>query len=179
MFEKKTREGIKERVAGAKIRMMNRFPFFGYVAMHLNEGAEIKQQTNVPTACVDYKGEMRYNPRWMEKLSDEEVMAVIAHEASHVVLLHFMRLKNRHLEIFNIATDMVINNLLVQNGFRLPKDALIPYNNSCKLGETSVVIHGLDEKSSEEVYDELYRELDKKNLIKWIKGRFGMDEHIY
>lgn len=95
----------------------------------------------------------------------------------------------------NIAVhncDIEINNMLVQNGFSLPQDGIIPQNDEVKLYDGKITISNISEKHSEELYDELYRKLEKNGMIqKVIIGGYGtgkgtgkggpksMDQHVY
>lgn len=68
-----------------------------------------------------------YNKEWMEELTPDEQLGVIAHECMHVVLMHTIRAKeipNCHRETFNIAADMCVNRELTANNFQLPEGVI-------------------------------------------------------
>ena len=51
---------------------------------------------------------------------------ILLHEVLHMALLHITRRETRDLEIWNIAADIVVNNLVQENtSFKLPKKAII------------------------------------------------------
>jgi predicted metal-dependent peptidase len=77
------------------------------------------------------------------------------------------------MRLFNIANDIVVNNVLVQNGFTAPKVGIIPYNNSVEIFNYKVI--DIDKKTSEKIYDEFPPEIKKKVSI----PAKGFDSHEY
>ena len=75
------------------------------------------------------------------KLKSEERLFVLAHEAWHCALIHFMRRQNRDKERFNIAADLEIHFILTDEGLKPP--FVLPHNPNWK---------GL---SAEEIYERL------------------------
>jgi predicted metal-dependent peptidase len=57
-------------------------------------------------------------------LSPEERIFVLVHEAMHVALLHMTRLADRVHRKWNIACDHYINLMLIERGYKMPKDGL-------------------------------------------------------
>lgn len=164
---------IKDRVIKAKTDLMGNkdntgHPFFAYLLLHLNDGNEIEQREDIPTAMITSQGHMSYNPKWLDKLNDNQIKAVMLHEVLHVVLNHMLRMGTREPTISNIADDIVINNMLVQNGFELVhgKGYIEPYNNSVTLLDGQIKIDNIDEKFSESIYEELYHQMQQKGMIK-------------
>src|SRR5262245_6003071 len=66
-----------------------------------------------------------FNPEFVCSLSQEELLAVQAHESEHDARHHGTRRGNRDPEQWNIACDYAINIDLVDEGFKLPKCALL------------------------------------------------------
>ena len=67
-----------------------------------------------------------WNDEFVKTLTDEEIQAVLVHEASHVIWEHPLRLAKRNHMIWNIATDYVINAWLKYDlRMELPKDGLL------------------------------------------------------
>ena len=60
------------------------------------------------------------NVEFCERLGEEELMGVLAHEVLHNVLGHIERRRERNLVKWNIAIDHATNLLLQQMGFLLP-----------------------------------------------------------
>jgi len=104
----------------AKTQLICHHPFFGTILLQ----GGITPREDIPTACVDRHGRMFYNPQWAESLSVPELMGVLAHETLHKVCLHLLRMGDRDLRRWNIATDWWINETLLADGFTLPTGAL-------------------------------------------------------
>ena len=67
-----------------------------------------------------------WNDEFVKTLTDEEIQAVLVHEASHVIWEHPLRKGNRDHVVWNYATDYVINGYLFFDlGMKLPKGGLI------------------------------------------------------
>lgn len=65
-----------------------------------------------------------YNSCFFQNLSKDEQVFVIAHELMHITLKHLSRLEERNMEIWNYATDAVINQILRSNGLPLVKGVI-------------------------------------------------------
>lgn len=67
-----------------------------------------------------------YNPDFLEGLTNDETVAVLAHELLHICYLHCdtTRRGGRHFRKWNAACDFAINQELTQWGFTLPKGVL-------------------------------------------------------
>ncbi len=172
-----------ERISKAKIKLMREYPFFGYIAMYLT----FIENDKIPTMSVNPKGVIRYNPKYVEKLSDTQLLADVIHEVSHIAFRHFEReeileITNPiHKKAYDYANDIVVNAILVANGFDVYDTGLNPE----KVGRTFVTrfkfsirgivdVNGIkqeivvqipieiwdpEQKSSEEVYFEILEQL--------------------
>lgn len=76
------------------------------------------------TMAVDGK-HLFYNPQFVESLTHDELIGVLAHETMHNANLHSTRMGNRDRKKWNVACDYAINGLLKDNGFTLPSSALL------------------------------------------------------
>lgn len=94
-----------------KRRLLVKYPFFGSVVANSNFIAE----PAVGTAGTDGKT-IYYNPNFMESITDEEQMFVFAHEICHIAFDHIFRSEGKDKELWNIATDSIINAFLKQDG---------------------------------------------------------------
>ncbi len=92
-----------------------------------------------------------FNPDFLASLKVEEVVFVLLHELLHITLDHLKRIGNRDKEIFNIAADIVVNDLLVESGYSYGKLPIILGRNFNTNGLINTV---------EEIYDAL----DKTNI---------------
>jgi predicted metal-dependent peptidase len=97
-------------------------PFFGSLILE----AELRETEEVPTAAVDGRGRIYVNPKYIEGLSIREVQGLLAHEALHLALLHFIRDNNRDKRRWNIATDLAVNSILLEKNFALPPGGIFP-----------------------------------------------------
>ena len=67
-----------------------------------------------------------WNDEFVKSISDEEIQAVLVHEASHVIWEHPLRKGKRNHELWNIATDYVINSWIAYDlGMPLPEGGLL------------------------------------------------------
>jgi predicted metal-dependent peptidase len=167
----------EEKVTKAKIFIQVNKPFFAYLLLN----TELEANEKIKTMGVDFKGHIYYNPKFVEKLSQDELVGCLCHEIMHLALLHLIRLGNRKQRKWNISADLVINALIMKdrehtspNGsivkMSLPKCVLRP------TGDGNYVLNGqrftkLHEQSAEEVYDKIK---DKKG--KSGKGQEGDGE---
>ena len=96
--------------------MLVKYPFFGSVVASVG----YKENKNIPTAGTD--GEtIYYNPEYLESLSVEEQTFVFAHEVCHIAFNHILRSEGKDPELWNIATDGVINQFLKRDGLKMAK----------------------------------------------------------
>jgi predicted metal-dependent peptidase len=84
--------------------------------------------TPVPTSKVSTmatNGKQHFfNPAFIAELTQEQLLAVQAHESEHDARHHHTRRGSRDPELWNKATDYVINADLKAEGFKLPSWAL-------------------------------------------------------
>jgi predicted metal-dependent peptidase len=157
---KTMRENVQERIIVARIGLLLRHPFFGNMATRLKIQAA---DDWCPTAATDGRN-LYYNTQFFNSMSNKEIEFVIAHEILHCVYDHFSRRDHRDPKLYNIAADYIVNNLLVRDRIGA-KPKLIDCFQDFKY----------EGWSSEEVYDELYKNADKIDFDKL--GEL-LDEHI-
>jgi predicted metal-dependent peptidase len=75
-------------------------------------GSESKQ---VPTACVDKHGNIYFNADFFESLSEDMIHFVLSHEVMHLLLDHHNRLGGRQALLWNVAGDVLINEMLSEH----------------------------------------------------------------
>src|SRR5512138_1016043 len=117
-----------------RTRLCTRTPFLGSLLLF----AETIPTDTIPTAATNGR-QILINPEFFERLTFDQQEAVLLHEVLHAALLHVPRGIGRDAKRWNIAADVVINGVLVREGFALPKD--------------SIRIQALEHFSVEEVYD--------------------------
>lgn len=133
-----------------KIALLSKKPGIGYIFSSL----EIEADDKIPTACVDKNGKLRYNPSFLEKLDDSSKVCVLYHEVLHVALQHFTRMNGKEPQLWNIATDIVINNYLIKE-FPEAKD----FAELCVSDNTYI------DMAAEEVYKALLNNAQCQNII--------------
>jgi predicted metal-dependent peptidase len=104
----------------AKVRLIKHSPFFSTLLL----GTKIVEDKTLPTAATDGLT-LWVNPDFIESLSVETVMFVLAHEVSHIMFEHSLRLGKRDQKLFNAAADYAINWLLYKEGFAVWDQALL------------------------------------------------------
>lgn len=109
---------------------------------------------DIPTAAVTFDREgnflnFLFNPKFVEKLSWEEIKFVCCHEMLHILLDHGSRTKDNKLnnQINNIAMDIVINHSLIDNFSFLRGD--LPFLDS--QGDAEFEEKIINEKGEEEI----------------------------
>ena len=93
----------------ARSKILLQYPFYGYLIMHLKLGV-----TDCGTACTDMK-HLLFDPDFAGRLSEEEMIFVMLHEVLHCALSHCTRGKDYIPDIFNAATDIVVNSNILSS----------------------------------------------------------------
>ena len=109
----------------AEIRraVLDRYPFFGTIALNM-ELVPIRD-SRVSTAATDGKN-IYFDIDFLASLNNNDRIFVFAHEIVHNVMMHFLRNEGRDRKLWNIATDMEVNEILKSDGLVCPKDGLTP-----------------------------------------------------
>lgn len=126
-----------------KRKLLIKYPTFGSVIANL----EFQKSIDIATAGTDGKV-LLYNPKFLGDLSEKQQIFIFAHEVCHVAFEHIFRSEGKDKRLWNIATDSVINALLIQDG--LP------------MVEGGVNIPEAINYDAEEMYNKLLEE-EKKN----------------
>ena len=117
-------KNLHEYISATRIRLRKTSPFFAALSLY----AEIEFTTKVQLAATNGK-KIFFNPITYIKLPPSERDGVYLHELLHMALLHNLRRGVRDHKIFNIAADIVVNGMIVNEG-----DCNIPkYGISCLL----------------------------------------------
>lgn len=108
-FDKK----LVTKLAKAKTSLVLGHPFFGSLALRMP--MSLTDDPAIPTAATNGKW-VKFNVNFIEDLSDEEMVFLVAHEISHPMLGHPFRRQDRDAVKWNKAGDYIINKLLVDEG---------------------------------------------------------------
>ena len=98
-------------VESIKRRLLVKYPFFGSVVANSNFVAE----EAIGTAGTDGKN-IYYNPNFIESITNDQQTFIFAHEICHIAFNHIIRSEGKDKDLWNIATDSVINAFLKQDG---------------------------------------------------------------
>jgi predicted metal-dependent peptidase len=109
-----------ENVQKAKIRLLQRHPFYATLVLNMGIHADL----SIDTANTNGE-QICYAPTYFETLSTDEIAFVLAHEVLHITLLHHCRMQGRDLERWNVACDYAINPLLIKAGLTPPDGVLL------------------------------------------------------
>ena len=106
-------------ISASLLRLRLRAPFFATLAMH----ARFHESTEVPTMATDGR-DVFVNAKFAASLSAAEFDGVLVHEVLHAALGHVARRGTRDPKQWNVAADIVVNGLVLGNGFSLPDGGL-------------------------------------------------------
>ncbi|MBR4634436.1 hypothetical protein IKO50_05860, partial [bacterium] len=101
--------------------MLLRYPRFGSEIASAN--IEYKSDLKYHTAATDGKN-IYFDPEYLAKLSESDRLFLIAHELMHIKFAHALRLEDkngqkRDPDVWNEATDAIINANLERDGFTI------------------------------------------------------------
>jgi predicted metal-dependent peptidase len=151
----------RERLVTARIGLLLRHSFFGNLATRMS-------LTNADEWCSTAATDglkFYYNSRFIMMLKPKEVEFLVAHEVLHVVYDHMGRRGTRDPQLFNIANDYAVNADLKRH----------------KVGQFITTVPCLyeqkyDGKSSEEIYDDLMKNVQKIDINSLIDQM--IDDHL-
>jgi len=105
----------KEKIEKAKAKLMLEHPYIGSVATVL------KLDDNKEALTFSSDGiSLKYNDEYFEKAPLDEIEFALANGAMHALLKHKERINDRVDRIWQAATDLAVNSMLVKNDFVLP-----------------------------------------------------------
>jgi predicted metal-dependent peptidase len=100
-----------DHMTKAKAQLVMDQPFFASLLL----GMPMEEDNRIPTMATN--GEwIKYNKKFMETLTLQQTLFILAHEVLHCVFQHMHRREARNHNKWNIAADYVINDLLVKDG---------------------------------------------------------------
>jgi predicted metal-dependent peptidase len=108
-----------EKIIKAKVGLLQDHPFFGSIVCRW----KLEEVPGIGTGACNSKV-LKYDPAWIDSLSLPKTKGFLAHEAMHIADAHHLRRKGRDLEQWNIAGDMSINKILLDNKIDLPDDRI-------------------------------------------------------
>lgn len=159
------KESSEILIRKARNELLMHLPFYAHILFNMRLRRVDISEMRMPTAAVDPWGNMIYCDEFIETLNQGKLMFVLAHEASHVGLMHLARLGNRQESLWNIATDLEINHMLLQETRLIaPDKGLFPKDGVYKLPSGKFI--EVRDKCSEDIYEQLLQALTGKNASK-------------
>lgn len=143
--------GAATKLAAARARLILDRPFLGALVLRL---PLVEAGPWCATAATDMKS-LYYNRAYVEQLSVAQVEFLLAHEALHCALAHFVRRGHRVQRKWDLACDFAINPILANDGLKPPPEA--------------IVLARFENMTAEEIYPCLDDDLDDDTL----------DQHLY
>lgn len=164
---------VEERLKRARIQIQKKNSFFAYLSLYLKfSKVEEDELPDKFLAGINERGNFYYNEEKMGELTDLEIEGVVIHEILHLSFLHLLRVGARDREGWNICADIVVNQIIKDNNFKLPDGCLLSnHDNEIDIG--GYVVKDCDKKTAEEIYAELEKEFSKKKYDKYKKGKCG------
>jgi predicted metal-dependent peptidase len=107
-------------ISASLLRLRIKSPFFATLALF----AQFISTDRLSTAGTDGKT-IWFNPDYLLSLPSAQQDGLLLHEVLHAALLHRVRCGLRDPKVWNIAADIVINGMIMQQGtFELPPGGL-------------------------------------------------------
>ena len=144
----------RDKLVKSRVAMLLKYPFWGPLAARL----KLEEVEWCKTIATDGR-KFYYNAEFVSKLSDGEMIFGFGHELGHIIFDHMTRRGDREPQVWNMAGDYVINNMLIRE--------------SVGTAITTVPIladRKYEGKTADEVYDDL---MENATVIK-----MTLDDHL-
>ena len=150
-------QALPSKVSRGRIQLMLRHAYLASATARLK--FRVVEEAWCPTMATDGFN-VFINPGFVEKITEEETIGVMAHEVMHCILGHADRRGDRNPEMWNIAIDYATNLILSDAGVSLPKDGLLDWS-----------YKGM---TAEDIYKAL-RNMNDKQVQELISAREGVE----
>lgn len=149
-----SRVNARDKLVKSRVSMLLKYPFWGPLAARL----KLEEVDWCRTIATDGR-KFYYNADFVQKLSDGEMIFGFAHELGHIIFDHMTRRGDKDPQVWNMAGDYVINNMLIREnvGTRI---TTVPILEDRKY----------EGKTADEVYEDLM-----KNAV---KIQMPFDDHL-
>jgi len=164
-----------ETIIKSVILLNRENPFFASILLNFDI-TQTQDGTKVPTMGVTKYGKLYWNEEFVEQLNQEELRYVLCHEVLHIAKGDLFRRGHRNPELWNVAADLVINDILNIEGFKAPTSITLTNaagekeTTDCELipdrkGNVTIddKVFNVRNKIIEELYDELQRKITPKD----------------
>lgn len=112
-----------DKLARARAITVMTHPFFGSILLRM----EMVPDDSIPTTMTDGR-RIRYNRSYIQDLSVNKCVGLLAATVMHIVMLHHLRRDNREPRKWNLACDLAIEMVLVEAMIELPQANQFPPN---------------------------------------------------
>jgi predicted metal-dependent peptidase len=150
-------DDIETKLSAARTRLILDRPFLGALVLRL------PMKATGPERCKTIGTDVRalyYNPEYIGNLSLEQTQFVLAHEALHCALSHFARRQHRVKQRWDIACDLAINPLLINDGLKPPPGVLLKSGFEGMMAEE--IYPYIDDDMEEETHDDHFYDQENK-----------------
>jgi predicted metal-dependent peptidase len=142
---------IEEKLITARVGLLLRHSFFGNMATRLRM-VDCTDDPYINTAATDGRY-FYFDTAFIDKLTPKQTEFLFAHEVLHNVFDHHSRRGDRNPDIWNIAADYAINQILVDD----------------RIGDKIIQVKIFQDnkyrgKSAEEIYDIIFNKYDLQQL---------------
>jgi len=107
-----------QKISQAKAKLLVDYPYFGTLASKI----DVTINNDIEAFKSDGK-KVEINSDYLQELELSEMEFIFANGAMHASLAHEARKANRSGWLWQMATDMAINDMLVENGLDMPYGA--------------------------------------------------------
>ena len=162
-----------ERIYRCKAQLSKKEPFYGYLVFVFR----FIEKLSDATLSITHKGNVFFNPKFVEEKTEKDLIWILKHECLHIVLehhprmIHLQKMPGYNHSIANIAADCCVNWLLYQETQYYPEDSMVGINGlhaelriaKSKSGKPDVVytVQNVGTKKLEDIYSELLANLPK------------------
>ena len=150
----------EEKISKCRTNIILNFGFFASLLMHLNVSMDNDklEDSGMPTMATD-GDEIYYHEKFVDGLSIAELNFVILHEILHVALAHLWRRNHRDIQLWNVACDFAVNNIIQET-----INSYNRYKRKNELRETEQV-----EMPKGVLYDKSFSEMSAEEIYKYLE----------
>ena len=149
-------------ITSLKKKVLRKYPAFGAILISVKYEI-VDNSDDIKTAGTN-GNIIKINKDFMNTLTENEQIFILAHEICHIAFEHIKRSKDKDPRLWNIATDAIINKNLEHDGLTIPKNG--------------VNIADAMNYDAEELYELLLKEQKEKNQNSFDKnGKGGKDSN--
>jgi len=154
---------VETKLAAARTRLILDKPFLGALVLRL---PMLQADASWCKSTATDAKTFYYNHDYIDSMSVEQAQFVLAHEALHCALSHFSRRQHRVKHRWDLACDLAINPILINEGMQPIPDTLYDKQyDGMTAEEIYPTIEDLDDRETQDqhVYDEDDREQNENN----------------